>query len=215
MDKCLKLASAMTDSSLVVSCDVKSQIKEGKIYNIPVSHVQISLVFHEMEESDPYGLLLNALALIPTWHYLLGFSIVSFVFLYNFLECHFFDDVFSGFRGTPITLTYNPCSHIYDGVVSKCRVLHGRYFTTPWLSSPHVQTVFLNFHGRPPAFSYRSWLGTLLSQPTHHGGDALQVIELLRESEVEKVGLIGGDQVQHSLRFQDLSLELGDLGIGE
>jgi hypothetical protein len=61
----------------------------------------------------------------------------------------------------------------------------------------------------------QSWLGTLLSQPTHHGGDAVQVIELLRESEVEKVGLIGGDQVQHSLRFQDLGLELGDLGIGE
>ena len=61
----------------------------------------------------------------------------------------------------------------------------------------------------------QSRLGTLLSQPTHHGGDAVQVIELLCESEVEKVGLIGGDQVQHSLRFQDLSLELGDLEIGE
>ena len=61
----------------------------------------------------------------------------------------------------------------------------------------------------------QSRLGTLLFQPRHHGGDAVQVIELLRESEVEKVGLIGGDQVQHSLRFQDLSLELGDLEIGE
>jgi hypothetical protein len=48
-----------------------------------------------------------------------------------------------------------------------------------------------------------------------YNGDAIQVIELLRESEVEKVGLIGGDHVQHSLRFQDLGLELGDLGIGE
>uniref|UniRef100_A0A2N9HM75 Reverse transcriptase Ty1/copia-type domain-containing protein n=1 Tax=Fagus sylvatica TaxID=28930 RepID=A0A2N9HM75_FAGSY len=49
----------------------------------------------------------------------------------------------------------------------------------------------------------------------HYNSDAIQVIELLRKSEVEKVGLIGGDHVQHSLRFQDLGLELGDLGIGE
>ena len=56
----------------------------------------------------------------------------------------------------------------------------------------------------------QSRLITLFSQPRHHGGDAVQVIKLLRKSEVEKVGLIGGDQVQHSLRFQDLGLELGD-----
>ena len=29
------------------------------------------------------------------------------------------------------------------------------------------------------------------------------------------MGLIGGHQVQHSFRFQDLGLELGDLGVGE
>ena len=61
----------------------------------------------------------------------------------------------------------------------------------------------------------QSQFGTLLFQPRHHGSDAVQVIELLREREVEKVGLIGGDQIQHSLRFQDFGLELGDLGIGE
>ncbi|KAG7944026.1 hypothetical protein I3843_15G076600 [Carya illinoinensis] len=107
---------------------------------------------------NPYGLLFNALALIPFWHYLLGFLIVSVLFLYNFLEFHLLEDVFSGFRGSPVSLTYNSCSHIYDSVVSKCRVLRGRYLATPWLSSPHIQTVFLNFHGRPPAFSYRRQL---------------------------------------------------------
>ncbi|XP_059454695.1 LOW QUALITY PROTEIN: embryogenesis-associated protein EMB8 [Corylus avellana] len=107
---------------------------------------------------SPYGLLFNALALIPLWHYLLGSLIVAVVFLYTFLEIHFLQDLFSGFNGSPVSLTHHPCSHIYDGVVSKCRVLHGRYLATPWLSSPHIQTVFLNFHGRPPAFSYRRQL---------------------------------------------------------
>ncbi|KAE8659045.1 embryoproteinsis-associated protein EMB8-like isoform X2 [Hibiscus syriacus] len=33
-----------------------------------------------------------------------------------------------------------------------------RYLATPWLSSPHFQTAFLNFFGNPPAFSYRRQL---------------------------------------------------------
>ncbi|XP_058218067.1 embryogenesis-associated protein EMB8 isoform X5 [Rhododendron vialii] len=32
------------------------------------------------------------------------------------------------------------------------------YLATPWLASPHIQTTFLNFFGRPPAFSYRRHL---------------------------------------------------------
>ncbi|KAI5312924.1 hypothetical protein L3X38_042098 [Prunus dulcis] len=64
-------------------------------------------------------------------------------------------------RGSPIGLTYNPSSPIYHGVVSKCRILHARYLATPWLSSPHFQTVFLSFFGRPPAFSYRRKLFNL------------------------------------------------------
>ncbi|KAK7859633.1 embryogenesis-associated protein emb8, partial [Quercus suber] len=116
----------------------------------------------EIEEqglgANPYGLLLKALTLIPSWHYFLAFLILSLVFLYNFLEFHFLQDLFSGFRGHPVCFTYNPCSVIYDAVVSKCRVLRGRYCATPWLSSPHLQTVFLNFNGRPPVFSYRRQL---------------------------------------------------------
>ncbi|KAH9626341.1 hypothetical protein KSS87_023499 [Heliosperma pusillum] len=30
-----------------------------------------------------------------------------------------------------------------------------RYLVTPWLASPHIQTAFMNFFGRPPVFSYR------------------------------------------------------------
>ncbi|PKI41889.1 hypothetical protein CRG98_037716 [Punica granatum] len=102
-----------------------------------------------------YALLFNGLSLIPIWHYLLGFLIGSVVFLYNFLEFHFLEDLLSGFRGSPAKFTYNSGSEIYSGVASKCRIIHGRYLATPWLSSPHIQTTFLNFFGRPPSFSYR------------------------------------------------------------
>ncbi|KAG8660766.1 embryogenesis-associated protein EMB8 isoform X1 [Manihot esculenta] len=103
----------------------------------------------------PYHLLFNALSLIPFSHYFFAFAVFSFVFLYNFFEFHFFSDLFLRFRGSPIGLTYHPSSPIYNDVVSHCRILHGRYLATPWLSSPHFQTCFLNFFGRPPAFSYR------------------------------------------------------------
>ncbi|KAK7343828.1 hypothetical protein VNO77_12876 [Canavalia gladiata] len=105
-----------------------------------------------------YSLLLQALSLIPIWHYLLVTSFVLICFLYNFLELHFLEDLFSFFSGSPITLTYNSASQIYDAVVSKCEILHGTYLATPWLSSPHLQTVFLNFFGRPPLFKYRRQL---------------------------------------------------------
>ncbi|XP_021895988.1 embryogenesis-associated protein EMB8 isoform X2 [Carica papaya] len=111
--------------------------------------------------SDPryaYKLLLRALSLIPVWHYALGFVFFLVVWLYHFLEFHFLEDVFGRFRGSLVKLTYNPDSHVYHGVVSKCRILHGRYLATPWLSSPNIQTCFLNFFGRPPVFNYRRQL---------------------------------------------------------
>ncbi|OWM67483.1 phospholipase ABHD3-like isoform X2 [Punica granatum] len=102
-----------------------------------------------------YGLLLNGLSLIPIWHYLLGLLIGSVGFLYNYLDFHLLEDLRSGFRGSTAELTYNPGSEIYSGVASKCRVIHGRYLTTLWLSCPHIQTIFLNFFGRPPSVSYK------------------------------------------------------------
>ncbi|KAK6114770.1 hypothetical protein DH2020_007039 [Rehmannia glutinosa] len=102
-----------------------------------------------------YRILFKSAVALPLWHYLVGVLFVFVVFLYNFLEFHFFQDIFTGFRGGPVFLTYNPNSEIYHGVVSKCRTLHGRYLATPWLSSPHFQTSFVNFFGRPPVFTYR------------------------------------------------------------
>ncbi|XP_014514002.1 embryogenesis-associated protein EMB8 isoform X2 [Vigna radiata var. radiata] len=104
--------------------------------------------------SDAYWLLLQVLSLIPLWHYLLLAAFILFSVLYNFLELHFFQDLFSGFAGSPVLLSYNSSSQIYHAVVSKCDVLRGRYFATPWLCSPHLQTLFLNYFGRPPFLKY-------------------------------------------------------------
>ncbi|XP_073305685.1 embryogenesis-associated protein EMB8-like isoform X2 [Primulina huaijiensis] len=103
----------------------------------------------------PYKLLLDTAFAIPIWKYFAGFLLFCTILLYNFLEFHFFQDLFTGFRGGPVSLTFNPSSDIYRAVVSKCKTLHGRYLATPWLSNPHFQTSFINFFGRPPVFSYR------------------------------------------------------------
>ncbi|XP_059631907.1 embryogenesis-associated protein EMB8 [Cornus florida] len=107
---------------------------------------------------SPYKLLYRAITMIPTSHYVLGFLFVWVAFFYKFLEFHFLQDLLTGFRGSPVTLTFNSCSQIYNGVASKCRILHGRYLVTPWLSSPHIQTTFLSFYGKPPVVSYRRQL---------------------------------------------------------
>ncbi|KAF3331968.1 embryogenesis-associated protein EMB8 [Carex littledalei] len=99
-------------------------------------------------------LLLRVATSLPPLYYLIASILVVVVFLYNFLECHLLSDIFHGFFGDPVELTFNPNSDIYHGVASKCRSLHGRYLVTPWLASPHLQTVFLNFFGRPPSFKY-------------------------------------------------------------
>ncbi|XVF37244.1 hypothetical protein REPUB_Repub19eG0129800 [Reevesia pubescens] len=128
---------------------------------------------------NAYKQLLHALSLIPISHYLLAFLLIWAAFLYNFLEIHFFQDLFSGFRGVPVTFTFHPSSHIYHGVVSKCWILHGRYSVTPWLSSPHFQTVFLNFFGNPPVFSY--------SRQLFHASDGGNIaLDWVRSSDVSR-----------------------------
>lgn len=75
---------------------------------------------------DAYTLLFNALYLIPISPYILALSLLFVIVIYNFLEFHFVEDIFSGFRGSPVRLTFNSSSPIYDGVVSKCKIVHGR-----------------------------------------------------------------------------------------
>ncbi|CAL0300644.1 unnamed protein product [Lupinus luteus] len=114
----------------------------------------------DSEAFSAYFLLLQSLSQIPIHHYLIATAFLIIVYLYNFIEFHFLQDFFSGFTGSPVQLTYNSCSQIYHAVVSNCKILHGKYSPTPWLSSPHIQTCFLNFFGRPPAFNYKRQLFT-------------------------------------------------------
>ncbi|CAA0265804.1 unnamed protein product [Arabidopsis thaliana] len=113
-----------------------------------------------MEEEDlilspsPYDLLFQALTLIPIRHYLIALFVLCTIFFYNFVEFHFLGDAILRYFRCRVNLIYNPDSPLYHGVVSRCRILHGRYVATPWLASPHIQTCFLNFHGLPPVFTY-------------------------------------------------------------
>ncbi|PPR87515.1 hypothetical protein GOBAR_AA33175 [Gossypium barbadense] len=141
---------------------------------------------------NAYKEVFRALCLIPILHYVIAFMVIWVVFLYNFLEFHFFQDFFSGFRGAPVALTFHPTSHIYHGVVSKCKILHGRYIATPWLSSPHFQTAFLNFFGNPPAFSYRRQL--------FHASDGGTIaLDWLTSSDISR----GAFEVNHTISKDD------------
>ncbi|XP_057989622.1 uncharacterized protein LOC110654359 [Hevea brasiliensis] len=130
---------------------------------------------------SPYELIFKALSLIPISHFLLGLLLILLLFLYNFLEIHFLQDLVTGFRGDPVLLTCSSSSELYQSVASKCRILHGRFSPTPWLSSPHLQTAFLSLFGNSPNFSYRrhifhandggtialDWLMSTDALPTH------------------------------------------------
>ncbi|KAK9077068.1 hypothetical protein SSX86_005403 [Deinandra increscens subsp. villosa] len=137
---------------------------------------------------SPYELLLTALSLIPITHYLIGIALVLSVMLYDLLEFHIVQDLMSGFRGQPVDLTFNSCSQLYQEVVSKCSLLHGRYMSTPWLSSPHLQTTFLRFFGRPPVFNYRREI-----LDTGDGG--IVALDWLAQSDVTEKEDMGDDEV--------------------
>ncbi|CAN6350911.1 unnamed protein product [Urochloa humidicola] len=83
------------------------------------------------------------------------------VLLYRFLELHILGDLLRGLRGGRVALTFHPDSQVYHRIASTCRSLHGRYLATPWLASPHLQTVFLSICCRPPSFTYRRQLYTV------------------------------------------------------
>ncbi|KAL6209431.1 hypothetical protein ACLB2K_020373 [Fragaria x ananassa] len=144
--------------------------------------------------TNPYLVLLSDLLLIPISHYLLAFLAISAVFVYRFLEFHFLHDLLTGFRGCSVALTYHSSSLIYHDVVSKCRVLHSRYLVTPWLSSPHLQTVFLSISGRAPPFNYRRELFYLLSDGGTIALDWLMNSDVLG-SNIDRTSAIPEDNV--------------------
>ncbi|KAL6848795.1 hypothetical protein ACP4OV_021378 [Aristida adscensionis] len=127
-------------------------------------------------------LVLRAAALVPWTHYALAALAVAAAFLYRFLELHLLGDLLWGLRGGRVALTFHPDSQVYHRVASKCRSLHGRYLATPWLASPHLQTLFLSVSGRPPSFTYRRQLYTV-----RDGGTI--ALDCLLASDLEAAGI--------------------------
>lgn len=80
----------------------------------------------QVSQINGYRLLFKAVGMIPISHYFVGCLCVSLVFLYTFLEFHFVEDFLTG--GSQVKLTYHSGSQLYHAVVSKCQLLHGRYF---------------------------------------------------------------------------------------
>lgn len=92
---------------------------------------------------------------LSTWQYFVGFASILIYFVYNFLEMHLIGDLFMGMGRNSVKLFYDPLSNVATHLLPKCDILKGRYWPTPWLCSPHLQTAFLHFFGRPPMFQYR------------------------------------------------------------
>ncbi|XP_037417387.1 embryogenesis-associated protein EMB8-like isoform X1 [Triticum dicoccoides] len=112
-------------------------------------------------EDSAAELLLRAAALVPLERYALAALVLAAAFLYRFLELHVLGDLLRGLRGGRVALTFHPDSQVYHRVAAKCRSLHGRYLATPWLASPHLQTLFLGIWGIPPSVTYRRQLYTV------------------------------------------------------
>uniref|UniRef100_A0A3Q7EQB0 Serine aminopeptidase S33 domain-containing protein n=2 Tax=Solanum lycopersicum TaxID=4081 RepID=A0A3Q7EQB0_SOLLC len=102
---------------------------------------------------------------------------------------YFIQELFTGFRGKPVYLTFNSCSDLYQQVVSKCRILHGRFSSTPWLCSPHLQTIFLQLFERVPACIYQRQI-----LKTSDGGTI--ALDWLRNVNVKIPSVEGFDGVQ-------------------
>ncbi|KAH0768282.1 hypothetical protein KY285_004153 [Solanum tuberosum] len=142
-----------------------------------------------LSSESPYVLMFKAAFLIPISHYLLGFLFLLIVFLYNFMEMYFIQELFTGFRGKPVSLTFNSCCDLYQQVVSKCKILHGRFSSTPWLCSPHLQTIFLQLFERVPACNYQRQI-----LKTSDGGTI--ALDWLRNVNVKIPSVEGFDGVQ-------------------
>lgn len=89
------------------------------------------------------SVILEGFTLIPIIYYEIVFVCFVIISIYNFLEFHFLHDVvFTLYRGSPVSLTYNSASEIYHGVASKCRYLHGR-FDFPLIFPPSLIFIYI------------------------------------------------------------------------
>ncbi|KAL3689612.1 hypothetical protein R1sor_015921 [Riccia sorocarpa] len=102
--------------------------------------------------------LVAAAASVPSLEYAVVLLIIGLVWIYNAFDFHFVGDVLKAWRGDPVQLIYSPKSKIAAELLPKCQTLNKRYSATPWLASPHLQTLFLHFFGRSPRVEYQRQL---------------------------------------------------------
>ncbi|GAB2224030.1 hypothetical protein Drorol1_Dr00004776 [Drosera rotundifolia] len=114
-----------------------------------------TITISQATHQSPYHLLFQALLSIPISHYWIGLATLLIIFLYNLFECHFIWDFITGIRGQSVSLTFDSFSLSSKEIVSNCPSLNKRYLVTPWLASPHLQTLFLTFVDKGPAFNYK------------------------------------------------------------
>eukprot|EP00252_Welwitschia_mirabilis_P019910 TRINITY_DN4732_c0_g1_i1.p1 TRINITY_DN4732_c0_g1~~TRINITY_DN4732_c0_g1_i1.p1 ORF type:complete len:673 (-),score=111.87 TRINITY_DN4732_c0_g1_i1:14-2032(-) len=107
-----------------------------------------------VDSNVSFGTVLVAASRLPSWQYFAGLALILGCFLYSFLEIHLIWDLLTAFQSSAVNLYYDRSSKVATHILPKCEVLKGRYWSTPWLCSPHLQTAFLHFFGRPPNFSY-------------------------------------------------------------
>ncbi|KAL2612401.1 hypothetical protein R1flu_024093 [Riccia fluitans] len=102
--------------------------------------------------------VLVAAASVPRGEYVALLLIIGLVWLYNAMEFHVVGDALKAWRGDVVHLIYSPKSKIAAELLPQCQTLNKRYCVTPWLASPHVQTLFLHFFGRSPRVDYQRQL---------------------------------------------------------
>eukprot|EP00245_Coleochaete_scutata_P009996 TRINITY_DN3426_c0_g1_i1.p1 TRINITY_DN3426_c0_g1~~TRINITY_DN3426_c0_g1_i1.p1 ORF type:complete len:702 (-),score=123.32 TRINITY_DN3426_c0_g1_i1:289-2394(-) len=109
-----------------------------------------------MKEAVKRAMPLLEIALMMPWKdYVFLASVFSCCLLYKWFDLHIIQDLFSGLRGDMPQLYYSEGSELAGILRAHCSLLLKRYWPTPWLCSPHLQTCYLHFFAIAPKVHYR------------------------------------------------------------